>query len=188
MDYKKYIEQAFETASRNGFHDEEKPMEHFLMLVITEVSEAVEADRKGKCANVAMFDREAYTPQPADKVDAHWKFCFEQFIKDTVADEFADICIRLFDLAGTFKFDVEELDMNLLSERYISRYNSKSFTQVAHELSKLLTQDNPNVITIQLALGFMECWAKAQRIDLQWHIEHKMQYNKLRSRMHGKKY
>ena len=188
MDIKKYMETAYKTACRNGFHDEEKPMAHWLMLVITEVSEAVEADRKRRHANVAMFERERERKQAPGHVTAHWRFCFELFIKDTVADEFADVCIRLFDFAATFGFELEEMDLNLLFERYVEKYGDKSFTQKAFELCELLTEENPDVTTVQIAVAFMQCWAKHEGINLEWHIEQKMKYNKLRSRMHCKQY
>lgn len=188
MDIKKYIETAYKTACDNGFHDVQRPIEHWLMLVLTEVSEAVEADRKRKHASIVMFERESTTPQPAGNETEHWKFCFEQFVKDTLADEFADICIRLFDLAGTFGFDIEELDLQLLSERYKNKFKLKSFTLVAYELCQLLTEKDPDVTTVQLAVAYMQCWAASLRINLEWHIEHKMQYNALRTRLHGKKY
>ena len=41
-------DRAYKTACEHGFHDEELSNEHCLMLVITELSEAIEADRKGK--------------------------------------------------------------------------------------------------------------------------------------------
>lgn len=42
-----FIKRAHEMACRHGFHDKELSLEHCLMLVITEISEMVEAHRKG---------------------------------------------------------------------------------------------------------------------------------------------
>lgn len=39
---------AYKTAREHGFHDEELSNEHLLCLVISELMEAIEADRKGK--------------------------------------------------------------------------------------------------------------------------------------------
>lgn len=41
-------DRAYKTDCEHGFHDEELSNEHCLMLVITELSESVKADRKGK--------------------------------------------------------------------------------------------------------------------------------------------
>ena len=46
MDYSSYIKEAFGIAKDHGSHDVELPVNHFIMLIITEISEMVEADRK----------------------------------------------------------------------------------------------------------------------------------------------
>lgn len=51
-------------AKLHGFHDKEYPLNHWLMLVVTEVAEIVEADRKGRRTRRDMFERESVTPQP----------------------------------------------------------------------------------------------------------------------------
>ena len=188
MHYKEYTERAYEIACRHGFHDKELPLAHWLMLVITEVSEMVEADRKGKRAQVAMFKRESVSPQPKDRVKAHWQFCFEQFIKDTVEDEMADVCIRLFDLAGTKGFTPEEKKSGLLLGRYDDYVRSRSFTENAYELCGVLAMSNNARATVEYSLAYLQCWARSLNIDLEWHINQKMEYNDMRSRLHGKKY
>ena len=192
MDDKKYIERAYDTACKHNFHIVEKPTAHWLMLVITEISEAVEADRKGKHANVGMYEREVSTKQVPGHILEHKKFVFEQFVKDTVEDEFADICIRLFDLCGTLKYDfkcnIDALNIDALIDYFTKRYANKSFTEKAFELCNLLTQYNTAADTVEIALAFVQCWAKSEGINLEWHIEQKMWYNKWRKPLHGKKY
>ncbi len=46
MDLQKLSQEAFETAKVHSWHDEELPDETYLMLIITEIAEAVQADRK----------------------------------------------------------------------------------------------------------------------------------------------
>ena len=49
---KHYIDEAYRIASQHGFHQEKRTKAHWLMLVMCEISEAVEADRtirKGFC-------------------------------------------------------------------------------------------------------------------------------------------
>lgn len=41
-------DRAYKTACEHGFHDKELSNEHWLCLVISELMEAVEADRKGR--------------------------------------------------------------------------------------------------------------------------------------------
>lgn len=184
----KYIQRAYETAVRHGFHDKSLPMQHWLMLVITEVAEMVEADRKGKHAQVEMFKRESITPQPKENREKHWCFCFETFIKDSFEDEMADICIRLFDLAGLMGWKIEPLDMTLFMNRYQELYNGMTITEKAYRLCQLFTYLHQDETVVQLAIPFLECMAKESSIDLEWHIAQKMEYNAQRGRLHGKKY
>lgn len=110
-----------EIHSRNiekGFYEKEKNTGEMLCLIHSEVSEALEADRKGCYANVPCF--EAFSDFDRPKSDA---FSFESTIKNTFEDELADIMIRVMDLAAFKGIDLEkhiELKMkyNLKREKY----------------------------------------------------------------------
>ena len=55
MDYKELSQKAHENAVGHGFWEKDWSNEHCLMLIIGEVSEMVEAHRKGLRANVEDF-------------------------------------------------------------------------------------------------------------------------------------
>ena len=188
-----FIKRAHEMACRHGFHDKELSLEHCLMLVITEISEMVEADRKGKYAQVAMYNYNANTPQPEEMEVSHKKFCFETFIKDSFEDEMADACIRLYDTSGTFgvTFDKEDFDVDM-HEEYEKYYSHLSLTEKAFALCGVLLkvvggEENAKDI-IGSSLILLELMAEEMHIDLFWFIERKMEYNETRNRLHGKKY
>ena len=42
-----WVKRAYDNAVKHGWHEEEKSNAHWLMMVCTEVAEAVQADRKG---------------------------------------------------------------------------------------------------------------------------------------------
>ena len=42
-----WVKKAYDNAVKHGWHEEEKSNAHWLMMVCTEVAEAVQADRKG---------------------------------------------------------------------------------------------------------------------------------------------
>ena len=46
IDFKELARRAYNTAKKNGFHDEEYTLSHYTMLVLTELCEAVNANRK----------------------------------------------------------------------------------------------------------------------------------------------
>ena len=43
-----WIERAFKNAVSHSWHEQKKSTIHWLMMIITEVSEAIQADRKGR--------------------------------------------------------------------------------------------------------------------------------------------
>lgn len=108
---------AFENAKAKGFHDTPNPIPTRLMLIVSELSEAMEADRKNQRAPKTQLGRYRLAAVR-----------FETFIKDTFEDELADAVIRIVELAA------------------------------------------------------------AEGIDLDTHVEMKMQYNATREYKHGKKY
>ena len=100
---------AFETAKAKGFHDEPIDIPRALMLTVSELAEALEADRKNKRANVEAFGRWDATFRCIEEGNRQKCFIsdFEAFIKDTFEDELADAAIRLFDLSTALGIDLE---------------------------------------------------------------------------------
>ena len=110
----------YEVNKSKGFWDNERNVGEMLMLIVSELGEAMEAHRKHQFSDWDQYDSEVSVLGE--------KEAFEKRIKDTFEDEIADVAIRLLDLTG--------------------------------------------------GLG----------IDLEKHLNHKVAYNKTRSRLHGKKY
>lgn len=88
-------DKAYQCAVAHGWHEENLSDEHFLCLVISELMEAVEADRKGIHADIEAFNKYY------NRID--FEENFERQIKGSVEEELADACIRLLDLAGLRK-------------------------------------------------------------------------------------
>jgi len=191
-----FIGIAYDMAYRHGFHDEKTSFEHQMMLVISEVGEMVEADRKCRHAQMVMFDRESVTPQPDGNEDKHWKFCFEQFIKDTVEDEMADVCIRLFDMCGYFDIEPYRANKQIASLWYdwVDLFGDMTFCEQSYALVRLLTGykgvmgEKERDELFGSSLAFIHYFACRHDIDLSRHIRMKMRYNDMRSYKHGKKY
>lgn len=80
-----------------------------LMLMVSELSEALEADRKSKHANMAGFTTMLWSNNNLESFEEkqNFKQAFECCIKDTFEDEIADEFIRLCDLCGGHKIDLE---------------------------------------------------------------------------------
>lgn len=84
--------------TRMGFTDSNKTQR--LMLIVSEISEAFEAYRKDKYADMDAFKNHLIVDQ--------FKTSFENWIKDTFEDELADIGIRFLAFCGENNIDIEK--------------------------------------------------------------------------------
>ena len=174
MNYNDLATKAHENAVKHGFWERKLSNEHCLCLVLTEVCEAVEADRKGNHA-----DYDGYSKMPNKQAG------FEQFIKSSVEDELADVAIRLADLAGALGVDFTKMQPC----RYYRAYSKFSFTENAFALSKGLCRDGIDIEKrIQFGLDFVTKWAQELNIELAFFVAQKMRYNVMRPYRNGKQY
>lgn len=89
---------------KNGFYEDEKNIGEMLCLIHSEVSEALECDRKGKYLKDGIHLSWALSTND----DGHfYEEHFPEHIKDTFEDELADIMIRVMDLAAFKGIDLE---------------------------------------------------------------------------------
>lgn len=87
-----------------GFWDKERNVGELLMLVVTELAEALEAHRKGEMVDKDLIKRLSVVyPQ----VEEYNNSYFAAYIKDKFEDEIADTFIRLFDLCGGLGIDID---------------------------------------------------------------------------------
>lgn len=86
-----------------GFGD--KPIATSLMLVVCEIAEAVEADRKNDRAKYSLECKGNYLDNIDD--DEKFKSEFNMRVKDTFEDEIADAFLRLMDICGEKKINIE---------------------------------------------------------------------------------
>lgn len=174
-------EMAHTNAVNHGFWEMRLSNEHFLMLVVSEISEAVDADRRGEYAG---YQSEQILRKAVERGEL-FKDVFESRVKDTVEDELADVAIRLFDLAGALCIDFDRMNPC----RYYRSFGKFSFTENALCLVKGISRDDICVERrIMFALNYLEAWAGTLNVNLEWHIAQKMRYNESRPHLHGKKY
>lgn len=188
-------DRAYKIACEHGFHDEELSNEHCLCLVICELMEAVEADRKGrlgkKCKSRFNIDYNRY-PALVEE-EKRFKSSFEKNVKDSLPDELADAVIRLFDLAGmrNISLEIATKDIGDCIDDMAESCKDETFTESIYTISTLPMRYDGLYdfhITINDMVISIFGLAKHLEIDLLWHIEQKMKYNQLREKMHGKKY
>jgi NTP pyrophosphatase (non-canonical NTP hydrolase) len=85
----------FENNKAKGFWDKPRNVGEMLMLVVTELAEALEAHRKDKFSNWNWEQ----TPTREE---------FSAEVKDTFEDEIADAMIRLLDLSAGMGINIEQ--------------------------------------------------------------------------------
>lgn len=186
MDLNKLRDEAFEIAKAHGWHDEELPDETYLMLIITEIAEAVQADRKDKHADAGLFKADVETLDMADGYDRDvWKRDFEIYIKNTVEEELSDVVIRCLDLAGLRGIDLHYAD-TLLSEGV--KEVQVSFPELMYMACEEITFHGYDLTERlnELVAGII-AYCNKKGIDIEFFIEQKMKYNKLRPFRHGNK-
>lgn len=185
MTLNELAKKAHENAVKKGFWDCKTSIYHFIMLAITEIAEAVEADRNAKYANLSEVKEEtSFDPRTFNKNNRYFKETFVKYIKNTVEDELADVAIRLADLSGSLGIEFEDEDA-----RPIDFFGTASFTENAYDLTNLLTNSNFGTeMKIKTAFKFLFGWAISLNINLWYHIKKKMEYNELRGVLHGKRY
>ena len=108
MDLTVFSEKIHEGNKQKGFYNgEKKPLGTMLMLVVSELGEALEADRHSLKADLNYYENLLNT-------NYDFQIAFKEAIKDTVEDEIADAIIRLLDMCGYLHIDIQKhVDLKL---------------------------------------------------------------------------
>ena len=183
------VSNSYRVARQHGFHDDYHSPAHYMMLVLSEIGEMVEADRKNRHADIAGFNTSCMES---------WNTLFETCIKDTFEDEMADVVIRLFDFCGSLGVLPYTNDVMVdMSEEFAKFWGDKSVCEQCFYLSSMVvdvervsydSDDSEMRKRLGSTLSFIFEMANYHGIDLLWHVDRKMEYNESRPRRHGKAY
>ena len=179
--------EIYSNAVAHGFHDEKLTVEHFLGLVLSEIGEAINADRNPNAPTVTEATLEQ-AQLLADQSIGHVAFVefFKSNIKGSVIEELADVAIRILDLAGmlgiTFQDDLEVDDL-VFNTTFPDRLFD--FALSLDSLDLEFTDED----------DFLECLEEITSIAMRftnlnlWKVVGlKMIYNNTRPMLNGKKY
>lgn len=179
--------EAYSIAKANGWHEEEHSDSHWLMLIITEIAEAVQADRKDKHADAASFNEYqtyygSFLPSEETR-EIRFKEGFESYIKNSVEDGLADVVIRCLDLAGLRKVELPPIRVGHSNIRM-------DFTAFCFNTIHVVAMTKvPLGERLENIIERMFVYCEFKNIDIEWFIRQKMNYNRLRGYKHGgKKY
>ena len=182
-------ERAYKTAAAHGFHKEERPDAYWLGLVMSEMGEAINADRKCLNANVKGFRVDA-----TFGIDLNERF--EKSIKGSVEDGIAGIVIRLLYYAGTkgYKLHVVKEEAEASSAAIIEMFAENGLSGTLFNLNGVLSDaldENITDAAVSMIISVISsCFKKmtGSNYDLWWFVKQKMAYNELLPKLNGKKY
>lgn len=186
----RYAKDCHQRAVAKGFWDEPHSVGHYLMLVVSELSEAVEADRLGKIikltpewvAELNRLDGEEFVQE------------FLRIVKDTVWDEIADAVIRMLDLLGWMLKDRALSEKEVETDLGVSAFYIAGEMTLADALWPILQEAcchcdmYAHRTAILYSIKSLELLCNRLDINLMAHIELKLKYNETRPAKHGKKY
>lgn len=190
---------AYLNAQRHGFYPDNTDITTALMLIVTEMAEAVQADRHNRHGSIEDYESEIQMGRDIPTA-------YKNSLEGTVESEFADIAIRILSLLGWMnsKIPIKINSNSVLSDEYeiakiqytiqnkihrsniatdLYRLNGKFSSFVDNESSYWFVSKNlQNILMRTFAI------AHNHNIDLMEHIKLKMQYNESRPYLHGCKY
>ncbi len=138
-------DEIHEYAINKGFWDKERETGTLLMLCVSELAEAMEADRHEKYCDLMRYyekRQDAFIFKHKQETDVKFyphspelvltdaeieKQTFEHHVKDTFEDKLADAVLRILDLCGAKGIDIEkhiELKMKYNANRKNYGYRS----------------------------------------------------------------
>ena len=190
-DLNKLSKEIYEANKAKGFHEEKHSFEHMACLIISELMEAVEADRKGRIADLDGFNKamESDSRYP-EGLDESFEFNFKNHIKDTVEDELCDAVIRLLDTAGALGVYLQKnTRKDVLNSTTKWGFNIQSFTESIYSIIRVFNLSESSIgYRITSMISHIELLCNVMNIDLWQHVDLKLKYNSLRPYKHGKQY
>jgi hypothetical protein len=207
LDFGQLAKESHQNAKAKGFWDKKRNMKELFMLVVSELAEALEADRSGLHTTAAKEYIETAVNEPSFD-GLNYKKWFEETVKDTFQDEWADTPIRLLDFAG--RKDISIVPEQISWLEFCEIYAGHTETEQWHdgklpenigELCFLLMRmiikiaDSDFIADSEASnrflnhlFGIMYQVAADKGFNLDLHILAKIKYNKTRDYLNGKKY
>lgn len=185
-----YMERIWKTDTEHGWNEQPRTTDHYLGLVMTEMAEAVEADRNGKRAQTNMMMDVMNAQAEGFGLTQQWyemwfELYYNEYVNGNIEEEFVDVMIRILDMA----YEHHGLNMSWHGYDDYGKDFQKDKSFVKNAWFFIKEKLNSGTMNINDSISYMYAWAEYLGIDIDLHIEWKMKYNELRPYKHGgKKY
>ena len=174
---KNFAKRIHEVAVSSGFWDKELPLNHCIMLVICELCEVIEAERRGRYATKIVDLEHMY--------ELAYPFAYEHHIHGTVESELADVAMRLLDIIAKMGWMMDDQ----VCPENISLGDDDSLPLLCYSIiENLVCREFGDRYAVLWAFYGVLAIAHRYNIDLLNHIEMKMRYNETRPMLNGKRY
>lgn len=108
IELNKLAKEIYEGNKLRGFDVRKDNLGQVLMLIVSELAEALEADRNNRYANIEAYESCVNADDIFEKDrEEYIKRSFEINIKNSFEDEIADTLIRILDLCGAINLNIE---------------------------------------------------------------------------------
>lgn len=188
---KQFMTKAYEDAKAKGFYKPDLDINQALMLIITEMGEAIQASRHNRHGSIDGYN--TYLEVSDEHV------AYEESLEGTVESEFADITLRIISLLGWYDSQNTICLMNDTELKKTEEFHKVEFEHgnyclptamylIITRITYFPFSCSPawmNTLRLQDILVQVFALAHAEGIDIVEHIKLKMQYNESRPYLHG---
>ena len=193
-------------AVAHGWYDKKLSDNHYFMMMITEISEAIQADRTNNKAQMKSFAA-YYKPKndgqfifPDDCYNDNERFmeAYKLYVENTVEGEIADIVIRVLSFLGMHGYKITKLPKFKSSKEKkdsAEYFGDCSFTEACLDLTAFISHnftgryDHEGIVEdMSKVIAFVYEWCEYLHVNLDEQIRLKIRFNSLREYKHGKKY
>ena len=188
---KQFMTKAYENAKAKGFYKPDLDINQALMLIITEMGEAIQASRHNRHGSIDGYN--TYLEVSDEHV------AYEESLEGTVESEFADITLRIISLLGWYDSKNTICLMNDTELKKTEEFHKVEFEHgnyclptamylIITRITYFPFSCSPawmNTLRLQDILVQVFALAHAEGIDIVEHIKLKMQYNESRPYLHG---
>ena len=187
---KQFITKAYENAKAKGFYKPDLDINQALMLIITEMSETIQAQRQNRHGSIEDYNKWLGVSEEQ---------AYEESLEGTVESEFADVALRIMSLLGWYNSQniiclMNDTELIKTEEFHKVEFEHGNYS-IPTAMYLIITRITyfpfscspawMNTLRLQDILVQVFALAHAEGIDLVEHIKLKMQYNESRPYLHG---